>query len=144
MTALEAVNYCEAVYSFMNPEMIKLYKDFDEAGVLAQVAAGPLKVFCRGNVDTLKTPDIPDDVTLFDLAPIHDPPYDRTLKQTKIILEFAACPCRSPLFAACPSAFAAVRSSPVVVRRSLVAEKYRRNVLLCFSKCLAASEEDLG
>nr|GLL44506.1 DUF247 domain protein [Ipomoea trifida] len=71
----------------IDPRAVLKYKMFSKAGLAAQIAAGPLKCFCKGDKSPLECSPLPKDMPLVELQPI-DAPYDaELLRQTKIILE---------------------------------------------------------
>lgn len=85
--ALDAMPY-EVILKHFNAAIISEYRKFDEGGIAAQIAAGPLSVYCKGDVDALLGDKIPGDVRIVDLKPIESVPYDaRTLRMVYIILE---------------------------------------------------------
>jgi len=78
----------KVIYGFFNPAAIRAYRNFDQAGLAAQIAAGPLRVYCKGNINPLTIANYPDDIKLSQLAPIYKAPYDEpTLRLVKIILD---------------------------------------------------------
>lgn len=64
-TALKALTY-EVIYDFFDPDV---YKMFDESGILAQIASGPLNIYCKGKIDPIRHKNIPPNVKLSDLKP---------------------------------------------------------------------------
>ncbi|KAF5186692.1 hypothetical protein FRX31_023724 [Thalictrum thalictroides] len=60
---------------------------FNEAGVIAQIASGPLSKFCKGVLDPLTVKSWSSETTVYDLRPIR-PPYDaQTIIRARMILD---------------------------------------------------------
>lgn len=76
----------ETIYRMIDPDVLMKYVKFVRAGVLGQIASGPLKSLCHGTINVLEVEDIADDVTIGELKPISEPPFDvRMIKQAYLI-----------------------------------------------------------
>jgi hypothetical protein len=76
----------KAIYGYFDPAAVRAYRNFDQAGLAAQIAAGPLRVYCKGNINPLTIANYSDDIKLSQLAPIYKAPYhEPTLRLVKII-----------------------------------------------------------
>ncbi|RHN70665.1 hypothetical protein MtrunA17_Chr3g0138011 [Medicago truncatula] len=96
--ALQLMPY-KAIYGYFDPAAVRAYRNFDQAavrayrnfdqaGLAAQIAAGPLCVYCKGNINPLTIANYSDDIKLSQLAPIYKAPYhEPTLRLVKIILD---------------------------------------------------------
>ncbi|KAA8527298.1 hypothetical protein F0562_034605 [Nyssa sinensis] len=79
-----------AILKYFDPEALAEYRAFDETGLVAQIAAGPLYAYCKGEVDPLLRDLIPPDVRVIDPKGIESAPYDaKTIRKAYIILEEA-------------------------------------------------------
>jgi len=85
--ALQLMPY-NPIYEYFDPVALTAYKNFDQAGLAAQIAAGPLRIYCEGNINPLTIANYSEDIKLSQLAPIAKAPYDEpTLRLVKIILD---------------------------------------------------------
>lgn len=85
VSAVEKVRN-ETIYRMIDPTALAKYVRFNNAGVLAHIASGPVKGFCKGNIDVLTTKNIPRDVKIAELKAIDSAPYDsRLIRQAYII-----------------------------------------------------------
>ncbi|KAA8527299.1 hypothetical protein F0562_034604 [Nyssa sinensis] len=79
-----------AILKYFDPEALAEYRAFDETGLGAQIAAGPLYAYCKGEVDPLLRDLIPPDVRIVDPKAIESAPYGaKTIRKAYIILEEA-------------------------------------------------------
>lgn len=87
--ALQLMPY-KAIYGYFDPAAVRAYRNFDQAavrayryfdqaGLAAQIAAGPLRVYCKGNINPLTIANYSDDIKLSQLAPIYKAPYHELL-----------------------------------------------------------------
>ncbi|KAM5560956.1 hypothetical protein ABKV19_021860 [Rosa sericea] len=84
--AINAIPYRQILECFQ-PDALAAYRKFDEAGLVAQIASGPLGAYCTGEVDPFAGDQVPDDVKIVELKRIEAPYDSKTLKQAYIILE---------------------------------------------------------
>jgi hypothetical protein len=86
-TALKKMPY-DGIWKYFNNNELADYRRFLAGGVLAQIAAGPLNIYCKGELNPLTDIPTDQDVGLSNLAPITNMPYHQdSIRKAYIILE---------------------------------------------------------